>query len=175
MKKIAIVGASLALAALPMVGAFADNPPSVVDTITITVSETCTFTRTTGESTYTATMAVNALNPSVGTSTFTAICNNASGFSVSATPTALSGTGEAITYSATTPQAGDGTWTATKSGQGGNIAATGGVLMTANGPTAAAGQAETVTYKVSTRNNQAKGDYTGRMTYALTQNTGSGS
>lgn len=170
MKKLAIVGASLAFAALPMVGAFAADPAAVVDTIKITVSETCTFTRTTGEALYTATMAVNALNESVGTSVFTAICNNATGFSVSATPIALSGTGEAINYSATTPTAGSGTWTATKSGQGGNIAASGGILMSANAPTAAAGQEETVTYKVSTRNNQAKGDYQGTMTYTLTQN-----
>jgi len=170
MKKMAIVGASLVFAALPVVGVFAADPEPVIDNITITVDESCTLTRTTGGGNYTASMQTNALNPSVGSSTFTAICNNATGFSVSATPTALTGPGEAINYSATTPTAGSGTWTGTKSTVAGNIAATSGVLMTASAPTAAAGQTETVTYQVSTRPDQAKGSYTGTMTYALTQN-----
>ena len=169
MKKLAIAGASVLFAAMPVVGAFAADPAAITDNITITVSESCTFERTTGNGSYTATMAVNALNASVGSSVFTAICNNATGFSVSATPTSLSGDGEAITYSATTPAAGDGTWTATKTNVAGNIAATDGVLMASAGVTAAAGQTETVTYKVSTRNNQAKGDYQGTIEYALTQ------
>ena len=169
MKKTLIAGAaSLALAAMPVVGVFADNPAPVVDDITITVSETCTLTRTTGTGIYTATMSTNALNASVGSSTFTAICNNATGFSVSATPTALTGDGEAINYSATTPTAGTGTWTATKTEVAGNIAASGGVLMSTNATTT--GLTETVTYQVSTRADQAKGDYHGTMTYALTQN-----
>lgn len=168
MKKLAVLGASAVLAALPVVGVFATDPEAVEDNITITVSETCTLTRTTGNGNYTATMSTNALNPSVGSSTFTAVCNNAAGFSVSATPTALTGTGEAINYSATTPTAGSGSWTATKSVEAGNIAATGGVLMSTNATTT--GLTETVTYQVSTRANQAKGDYEGKMTYQLTQN-----
>ena len=170
MKKLAIAGASVLFAAMPVVGAFAADPAAITDTINITVSETCTFTRTTGEGVYSATMAVNALNAAAGSSVFTAVCNNATGFSVSATPTSITGTGEAITYSATTPTAGSGTWTATKTTVAGNIAASDGILMTSAGPTAAAGQTETVTYKVSTRNNQAKGDYQGTIEYALTQN-----
>lgn len=169
MKKTIVAGAaSLALAAMPVIGVFATDPEAIEDTITITVSETCTLTRSTGNGNYTATMSTNALNPSVGSSTFTAVCNNASGFSVSATPTALAGTGEAITYSATTPTAGSGTWTATKTTVAGNIAATGGVLMSTN--TTTTGLTETVTYQVSTRPDQAKGDYEGTMTYQLTQN-----
>ena len=116
-------------------------------------------------------MSTNALNASVGSSTFKAVCNNASGFSVSAVPTALSGTGEAINYSATTPTAGSGTWTATKTEVAGNIAASNGVLMSSDGTTSADGLVETVTYQVSTRANQAKGDYEGKMTYTLTQNS----
>ena len=169
MKKLAIVGASLAFAALPVVGVFAANPEPVEDTITITVSDTCTLTRTTGNGNYSATMSTNALNPSVGSSTFTAVCNNASGFSVGAAPTALEGTGEAINYSATTPTPGSGTWTATKTNVAGNIAATSGVLMSATGATDSTGVSETVTYQVSTRANQAKGAYTGTITYSLTQ------
>ena len=169
MKKLAIVGASLAFAALPVVGVFAADPAPVEDTITITVSETCTLSRTTGNGNYSATMSVNALNPSVGSSTFKAVCNNASGFSVGASATALSGPGTAIGYSATTPTAGSGTWTATKTNVAGNIAASNGVLMTSAGPTDGDGVTETVTYQVSTLPDQAKGDYSGTMTYTLTQ------
>lgn len=170
MRKLAIMSASLVLAALPVVGALAADPEAVVDTIKITVDETCTLTRTTGNGNYTASLNTGSANPSVGSSTFTAVCNNASGFNVSATPTALNGpTGsQAITYSATTPTANSGTWTATKTEVAGNIAASNGILMSASGPTT--GQTETVTYQVSTRSDQAKGDYTGTMTYALTQN-----
>ena len=172
MKKTLTIGVvSLTMAAMPVVGVFAANPAPLTDTINVTVDETCTFARTNGSGTYSATMAVNKLNSSVGTSTFTAICNNPTGFSVSATPTSITGTGAAITYSATTPTAGSGTWTAYNSTADANIAATSGVLMTSSGVTDAAGQAATVVYKVSTRNNQAKGGYSGTIQYALTQNS----
>ena len=171
MKKAIVAGAaSVALAAMPIVGVFAADPEPVVDTITVTVDETCTLTRTTGNGNYTATLNAGTVNPSVGSATFTAVCNNATGFNITATPTALTGAGEAINYSATTPTAGSGTWTATKTNVAGNIPATGGVLMSATGPTVAAGQTETVTYQVSVRSNQAKGDYSGTMTYTLVQN-----
>ena len=172
MKKLAIVGASLAFAALPVVGVFADNPAAIVDTINVTVGETCTFTSSnSGDKTYTLTMSTNDLQTTAGSSTFTAICNNASGFSVSATPTSISGTGEAITYSATTPTAGSGTWTATNTTDSANIPATGGTLMSAAGVTTSTGVQKTVNYTVSTKNNQAKGSYSGTMTYQLTQNS----
>ena len=171
MKKLAIVGASLAFAALPVVGVFADNPAAIVDTIQVTVGETCTFNSSnSGDKTYTLSMSTNDLQTTPSSSTFTAVCNNATGFYVSATPTAISGTGEAITYSATTPTAGSGTWTATIAEEG-NIAATGGILMTANSATSSSGVVKTVNYTVSTRNNQAKGSYSGTMTYQLTQNS----
>ena len=173
MKKIAIAGASAVLAALPVVGVFAADPAALTDRINITVSETCTFERSSGEGTYGATLAMNALNNSVGSSTFTAICNNATGFVVNATPTSITGTGDAITYSAEAPTQGSGTWTAYKTTAAANIAATGGVLMTSNGVTPAAGTSETVTYKVSTSPNQAKGSYTGTIEYALVQNPAS--
>ena len=142
---------------------------SVTDTFSVTISERCTFTRTTGNGTYAVTMAMNALNTNAGTSTFTAICNNASGFSVSAVPSSITGDGAAITYSATTPTKGSGTWTAAKgdSSSTTNIAASNGVLMSANGPTT--GLSQQVTYKVSTHSNQAKGSYTGTIKYTLVQ------
>lgn len=171
MKKILTIGAiSAGIVALPMVGAFAACDP-LTDTINLTVTETCNFTRTTGNGTYSATMQVNKLNSSVGTSTFKAVCNSSSGFSVSAVPTSISGTGAAITYSANTPSAGGGTWTAYNSTANANIAATSGTLMTSSGPTDGDGLSATVVYKVSTRNNQAKGAYSGTITYTLSQSS----
>ena len=172
MKKIAASLITALVAPLVFsVGALATNPDPLADNLSVTVNETCTFARTAGSGTYAVTMAVNKLNSSVGTSTFTAICNNPSGFSVAAVFTSITGTGAAITYSATTPSANSGTWTAYNSTADANIAATNGTLMTASGVTDAAGQAATVVYKIGTRNNQAKGAYSGTATYTLTQNT----
>ena len=167
MKKIIIAGiASLATAVIPLANSFAVSV-TLTDDVTVNVSDTCTFDRTTGNGTYSATMAVNKLNASVGTSTFKVVCNNASGYHVTATPTSITGTGAAITYSATTPTAGSGTWTAFNSTANANIAASGGTLMSNSGVSPADGQTATVVYKVSTRNNQAKGAYSGSITYAV--------
>ena len=172
MKKLAIAASSVALAAMPVVGVFAADNISIDDNITITVSDNCAFTRETGTGTYTATMSPNALNANVGASTYKVICNNSKGYSVGAVFSGLTGdqtTPETITYSATTPTAGSGTWTATKTVAAGNIAASGGVLMSNNGTTPAAGDTETVTYQVSTTNTQAAGSYTGKATYTFLQ------
>lgn len=172
MKKLAIAGASLALAAMPVVGVFAADNISLEDSLTITVSDNCAFTRESGTGSYTASMAPNDLNASVGSSQYKVVCNNAKGYSVGAVFTGLTGnqtTPETITYSATTPTAGSGTWTAAKTVSAGNIAPSGGVLMSNEGTTSASGDTETVTYKVSTTSTQAAGSYTGKATYTFVQ------
>ena len=132
MKKLIIAGsASLALAAMPMVGVFAADPAALTDTLKITVNESCTFEHKSGDGSYTHAMAANALNAEFGTSTFTSACNNGKGYDINAVFTSLAHTGnagDAIAYSATTPTAGSGTWTATVSSS--NIAATNGKLAT---------------------------------------------
>lgn len=58
MKKLAIASASMALAAMPMVGVFAvDGPVSVTDNVTVVINESCTFQ---------ATANSQAVNPSTG-------------------------------------------------------------------------------------------------------------
>ena len=193
MKKQIIAGlaASLAMAAMPVVGVFAEDeepivnpaegPAAVEDVITVTVDESCTFNRTVGNGSYTRSMAKNALATGMGSSTYTAICNNATGFVVNAVFEKLTGAGEAIEYSETTPEAGSGTWTAhTDFGTGSNMAGTwqeasstytGGVLMSTNGVTTDSGISATVTYTVSTHANQGKGSYSGKATYTLSQNS----
>ena len=110
MKKSIVAGAaSLVLAAMPVVGVFAANPEAVVDTLTVTVNESCTFEHKSGDGSFTHAMAAGALNAEFGTSTFTSACNNGKGYDINAAFTSLAHTGnagEAITYSATTPTAG---------------------------------------------------------------------
>ena len=174
MKKTVIAGvASFAFAATPVFGVFATNPTTVTDTLTVTVAGVCTFARTTGSATYQKTMTAGAFDPAFGSSTFTANCNNGSGYSISATFTPLSFTGATspINYSATTPQEGSGTWTAAKvvNTTETNLAVTGAVLGSRNTQDPAGGSTYTVKYKVGLLNNQPKGTYTGTATYALTQ------
>lgn len=168
MKKIAIAGASVVLAALPVVGAFAANPAAVEDTLTVTVNESCLFNRTTGNGAYSKSMDMNDVDLAFASSTFTAKCNNAKGYTISAAFTSLTGDGADITYSATTPTQGSGTWTA-QIGSGNNIAATSGVLGDTSAADPVAGTTYTVNYKVSTHEYQANGAYTGTATYTLAQ------
>ena len=175
MKKSIVAGAaSLVLAAMPVVGVFADNPADVVDTLTVTVNESCNFDHDTGNTgSFTHAMAANALNATFGQSTFKAACNNGLGYDINAVFTSLSHTGnkgEAITYSVTTPTAGSGTWTATVGSQ--NIAETGGKLASRATQDPAGGSTYTVNYTVSTHDDQAQGTYTGTATYTLVQKTG---
>ena len=175
MKKSIVAGAaSLVLAAMPVVGVFAADPAALTDTLTVTVNESCTFTRTTGNGQYTQSMTAGALKTDFGSSTFTSACNNGKGYDIGAVFTSLSHTGnagEAITYSATTPTAGSGTWTAAIGGSS-NIAATSGVLGSQNTQDPAGGRTYTVVYKVSTHDDQAQGTYQGTATYTLVQKTG---
>ena len=176
MKKVLKIGILAGvLATVPVVGAFAAGTYTFVDdqlvtTLNLTVSDACAFSRTSTSTS--VTMNPNALSTSM-TSTYKIICNDAAGYSVGAAFTALTGPGTDITYSATTPSKGSGTWTATLGTASGttNIAATGGVLMSSDGPTTAAGTSQQVTYKVGTAAAQAAGSYTGTATYTATQNS----
>ena len=174
MKKSIVAGAaSLVLAAMPVVGVFAADPDAVVDTLTVNVNESCNFTRSAGNGNYTQTMSAGALNSSFGSSTFTAACNNGLGYDINAVFTSLAHTenhGAAITYNATTPTAGSGTWTATVDSS--NIAATGGKLGTQSTQDPSGGRTYTVDYTVSTHSDQAQGSYQGTATYTLVQKTG---
>ena len=171
MKKTLIAGAaSFALAAMPVIGVFAVDP--VVDTLTVTVAESCTFTHTSGDGQFTHTMNAGALDSAFGTSSFTAQCNNGAGYSIGAAFTSLIKTGGAanrnIAYSETDPTAGSGTWTAFNGTA--NILATGGVLGQRSTQDPQGGSTYSVTYKVSTFDDQPQGTYTGTATYTLTQN-----
>lgn len=106
MKKsiIAAGAASLAVAAMPVVGVFADNVTTNTDTIQVTVSPTCTFAGNNTQAhsianasasvatdniawndstdTVSATMANGTVAENYGESTFTVTCNKHNGFKV---------------------------------------------------------------------------------------------
>lgn len=109
MKKLAIAGASLALAAMPAVGVFAADTDDLVitDTLQITVDATCTFSATTGGAstgTFDTTYADTVLNGQIADfkvsgsaksdHIFGVVCNNDDGWQVTAsTPLALGASG----------------------------------------------------------------------------------
>lgn len=103
MKKLAIAGASMALAAMPVIGVFADTNVAITDQIQVTVQDSCAMTAAAsggqaGDTggTYSATVPVGTLitpdsgegnvnwgNTSVA-KTYTFSCNNVGGWQVSA-------------------------------------------------------------------------------------------
>ena len=179
MKKM-VLGVTAFMAAVPLIGVISSSDTSaLVDNLSLTVNEVCSFTRSSGAATKSTTMAMGALDTTM-TNTFKVICNNKNGYSVAAVFTKMTGPGADITYSATTPTAGSGTWTATKGAASAtaNIAGTwqsasstytGGTLMSGTGVTTSSGTTQQVTYKVGTAANQAKGNYSATATYTLTQ------
>ena len=153
MKKSIVAGAaSLVLAAMPVVGVFAADPAALVDTLTVTVNESCTFTRTTGNGQYTQSMTAGALN-----AVFTSLAHKGNA-------------GQAITYAAVAPTAGSGTWTASVSSS--PIAASNGKLGEQSTQDPSGGRTYTVEYAVSLHDDQAQGTYEGTATYTLVQKTG---
>ena len=181
MKKLIIAGAtSVALAAMPVMGVFADGDPApdpadVQDTLTINVNGACTFTRA-GSGQYTQTMTANDIKNDFGSSTFTSECNNGKGYAVTADFTDIAHTGgtsegASIVYDAAAAlSAGAGKWQAYRStGTAGNIS-DGGIAYETFAPDAPT-SSFTVEYKVATNVTQSMGTYTGTATYTLAQKT----
>ena len=172
MKKTLIAGAaSFALATMPVIGVFAlTNPAAIVDTLTVTVTESCNFEREGTAAELTKTMQADELNSSFGTNSFKASCNNGKGYNIGAVFTDLTHTGsagEAIEYKNTDPTKGSGSWTAVVDSA--NLPKTGGYLGQRDSQDPAGGSVYTVSYKVSTHEDQAQGTYTGTATYTLVQ------
>ena len=150
----------------------ASDPAAVVDTLTVTVDEICTLTRTAGTGTYTASMQPNKTNMALGTSEFTAVCNSANGYQVVAVFTALTGSvNGSIPYAASKPTTSTKRWTAVlgPSSSTQYMATSGAKLMDTDGPDTSEGTVQEVSYKVSTGNGLSAGTYTGTATYTLTQ------
>jgi len=198
MKKSLIAGAgvaALAMAAFPFALASAARPTeSVVDHLTINLSETCSLARTSATpataqtgampsdatwtantETYEATLVAGKA-ATIGTTVLTTICNDTTnGYNVTATFSGLTkgtGTGaKTIAYDGSAPVADNvSSWNVTNTLQGGSaalVAASGDPILPQT-TTATAATTNTLVYKVGTTTTQDAGTYTGTATYTLT-------
>ncbi len=84
MKKLAIAGASLALAAMPVVGVFAaDGNTTTTDTVQVTIDTACSLTAT-GAGTYSTTLTNGTASSDLGSTSINIKCNDAGGWMVNA-------------------------------------------------------------------------------------------
>ena len=193
MKKIAIAGASVALAAMPIVGVFAvdgDSLTPITDTVTVTVANSCTFARRAGGGTYDAgTIANGSASSDITGSVFNIKCNDTGGWYLTA-----AGDSDATTKSSmdsstskdtddivtgTTFSGDTSAWAFRLDGTGvisdysaaayANVPAAGGATVATSNTAAGNGTGIDITahYKVYIGNNQAAGTYTGKVTYTL--------
>lgn len=194
MKKALIAGAaSVALAAMPVVGVFAEDNTSITDNFSLTIAPSCNLTRAaagdaftmsgatsgsyvTDAVTYTLSAASANQKYTAGTSTLKVICNNQTGYKLTGTFSALtsnvkdaSGNDITIPYSAAAVEAGTAGWTAYTSSNYYTSGASGNILSS-NTVSAAAGDTKAVTYDIATASNQAAGTYTGTASYSLAAN-----
>ena len=187
MKKslIAAGAASAVLAAMPVLGVFADADPilTVKDKLTVTVSSSCTMDAvnpsganwTTGNE-YTASGAAGALLNFTATSqatSFTVKCNDADGYTITPTFTDLkiggleapANAAQDIPYAASS-SAGSKTWTAFYSKNNGAATA---FAASGTAVTGSATMSDTYafSYSVGLGADQAAGTYVGTATYVL--------
>ncbi|MBQ3413318.1 hypothetical protein IJH33_00465 [Candidatus Saccharibacteria bacterium] len=184
-KAIIAAGASAVLAAMPVVGVFATDITSIEDTISVTISPTCSFNTNNSASASNTEFAATVTNGSEaafnnsGAHVFNVTCNDNDGYSVTATPTNLVGEGVStnnIPYTTSYSAAGTaGMWSAVVTSS--DIAAAG--LTTpvpaidaeshviATEDSATANSTFTVTYSVYVGTETPADTYTGTMTYGL--------
>ena len=188
-KSIIATGASaVVLAAMPVVGAFAADVTSQVDTLDITINATCTMDTvshapTSGVwdgNTLAKSVVAGALNENIGSTSFKIICNNQTGWNVSATATVLTGkttTGQNIPLG--NPEANVAAWNYVSSTTTAGVTA--GVTGNTTNATKVAyagdttgndGDLFTVTYNVSTDHALSTQTYEGTITYTLGTGTG---
>ena len=202
MKKAIIAGAaSIALAVLPAAGVFAAaaNPSNLVDTLKLTIADSCTWTRTlasddsdvtidpsggtAASSAANRTVAADQSYVALATSTINAKCNNTKGYKITGTFSALTGytdntkatalaNNDAISYGGANALA-EGTWIAKLGDAEIGLASgtSGNVASTTVSDDMTAGSTYTITYDVQTAADQAAGYYEGTATYVFTQNS----
>lgn len=193
MKKsiIAAGAASVALAAMPIVGAMAVNFTDVIKT---TVGETCTFSRGTvaspttthGTGTWTTdtadptkdilTAATISLDTetTIGTSNFKVVCNDPAGYQVTVGTNPLELPAHANTNSwnynaggAAPSPISASYWYLTSSDPAADLSANQNIVAKKTVATAAAGEDFTVTYKAYAKTGQDAGTYSADVTYTF--------
>jgi len=184
MKKALVAGAaSLALAAVPVVGVFAAT--TLTDTISVTVSDNCALSygstaHTAGDGTWSSnTLSATRTNGTVtynlGKTTMKAVCNNSLGYKVAVKTlnNLTSGSNSIPAYAGTAytasvsgwspiqaPSSGTPTGTSTKYKQGDTVKTESAVT---------AGTEFSVYYGVGISSTQAAGTYSGTVVYELTK------
>ena len=197
MKKIAIAGASVALAAMPIVGVFAegnDGNTTTTDTVQVTILSSCSLTAT-GTGTYSTTLANGGVSNDLGTTSINIKCNDAGGWMVNAiganesTTASAGATDMAPDAAGKTPIATGTTLDGTVSNWAMKLTASEGTYAptivtgyndyhavpgTANTKVASGvttdqttGSTFTTNYKVAVSPTQQTGTYTGKVTYTL--------
>ena len=195
MKKLVITGASLALAAMPVVGVFAaDGNLTTTDTVQVTIDSACSLTAT-GAGTYSTTLTNGTASSDLGSTSINIKCNDAGGWMVNAIGANTSTTAGA-TATDMAPDAAGKTPIATGTTLDGSVsnwamkltAGTGAYAPTivegyddyhavpgaantkvASGATTdqTTGSTFTTNYKVAVSPTQQQGTYTGKVTYTL--------
>lgn len=194
MKKLAIAASSVALAAMPMVGVFADPAADQIatDTISIQVKDACSFTAGDADRTYSVANATNG-TPVSPTNTdgpgnvhsFTVFCNKNSGYTVSSTAANLtaSNISDVFAYATSLPNAqseaaakADGKWNATIAAGAGltdqeisqiTAAATAATIVNHGAASVADGETFTSTYTAWVGTETPAGTYSGTISYTL--------
>ena len=174
MKKsiLAVAGvAAFAGVAMPVAGAFAADAS---DSISVTVGDNCSFAKTAPGTYSKSNMAVKALEEfENNSSTYTAVCNNSKGYTVTASFVDMKSPDTTDTipyYTATDPAVGISVWGAYID-NGTTPVMTGTVVKSSTKATTAAGETFTTKYKVSTDDVQEQGTYTGTATYTFAEKT----
>ena len=180
MKKsiIAAGAASVALAAMPVVGVFAAVSDTVEDTISVSIDSSCTFSAGGTDASY----EFQGTNGSAATITgsnqhaFTVFCNNNSGYTVAATAENLTGTNGSFAYTGgdNPTLTGDaGLWHAQFTSTDVTVAQiavneTSGTIYTKNAASSASGESFTAAYSVYVGNTTPAGTYSGTIEYTIT-------
>ena len=187
MKKLLIAAgaASLALAAMPVVGVFAaSDPANITDTFKITIADSCTWTRsgangsgqgaaTFNDGVYSATLTAGATVPTFGTTTLNVKCNNGTGYTITPTITDLNGYKNSIDRTTNNDKfeyanaLAGGKWTAAYN----STALVDGTpfVSAGTGSDMVDGTNYVITYGVQAATTQNAGYYEGTITYALAQ------
>lgn len=166
-KTFVAVVTSLTFAAVPVISSFATSD-SVTDNLSISIADSCSFDRTSGNGEYAATINAGTYAANFASSTFTVTCNTFDTYTVTAVFSDLTnGAEDSISYGTHDPNGSESIWTA-KLGD-----STSAAVNVANGDSiinttvADGGSTATVRYSVGAASNQAAGTYTGRATYTL--------
>ena len=189
MKKLAIVGASAALAALPLMGVFAadGDVTGVTDNITVTVSPTCTLGTAAKEKQVSTSLTNGGHKDDLEGSTFTIACNDAGGWNLKAagdtdgdSKNVLKGSSSGTNISTgTTIDGSASAWAFKATGSGvledysTNFAAIpASATKIAGGSSPVHDNSVTITYGVSVGMDQPADTYEGKVVYTLGQGAG---